>query len=98
MSMGVILSIGRGSNNDENIVAALEHLVFAELEPPVADADAGLELVFIAVPRAGEMYLVGKLLPFVGAVGVEDVHHLVDQNTFARGAAGVDAVVRVGVV
>src|SRR5207248_1961389 len=47
---------------------------------------------------AGEVHLVGKFLAFVGAVGVEDVLHLVDQDAFAGRPAGMDAVIAVGVV
>src|SRR5262245_50828844 len=86
------------SDDNKNVIAALDHVVFAELEPAVADAFAGLEIVLVAVPGAGEVHIIGELLPLIGAVGVQNVYHLVDQDAFARRPASVHAVVGIGVV
>src|SRR5262249_57620923 len=63
----------RTLRDDENVVAAPHDVEFLQLEPPVADAFAGLELVLVAVPRADEMHLVGEDLPLIGAVGADHV-------------------------
>src|SRR5207247_1077759 len=84
--------------HDVEVFAPPDHLEFAQFQPPVADAFAGLEVVFIAVPRAGEMHLVGECLPLIGAVRRDHVHHLVDDDAFAGRPAGMDAIIAVGVV
>src|SRR5215467_1107392 len=90
--------ITTNSDHHEDVVAAPHHLVFAQLEPAVGGALAGLDVVLVAVPRADEMQLVGEGLALVGAVGPDDVDHLVDQDSLAGGSAGVQAVVAVGVI
>src|SRR5262245_14278803 len=97
MSMSVVLAFVL-SDHDEDFVAALDHLVLAELQLAIADALAGLEIVLIAVPRAGEMHVVAEGLPFVGLIRVEDVHHVVDQDALAGRPASMHAVIRIGVV
>src|SRR5262245_43643038 len=91
MSMDALSSSG----DDKNVVAAPHDVEFLQLEPPVADAFAGLELVLVAVPRADEMYLVGEDLPLIGAVGGDHVGHAVDHDALAGRSAGMDAIVAV---
>ena len=74
------------------------HVEFLQLELAIADTDAGFQLVLVAVPRADEMHFVGERLPLIGAVGADDVEHLVDHQALAGRAAGVDAVIAVGVI
>jgi hypothetical protein len=88
----------RASRDDVDVLAALHHLVLAQLELAVADAFAGLHVVLVAVPRADEMQVVREGLALVGAVGRDDVDHAVDQQPLARRAARVQAGVAVGVV
>src|SRR5271170_872744 len=58
-----------GLRADINLVPLLDHLVFAQLELAVGDALAGLDVVFIAVPRAHEMQLgVREVQPLGGHV------------------------------
>ena len=64
----------------------------------VAHALAGLEIVFVAVPRADEMHLVGERLALVGAILGDQIDDLVDQDSFAGRTAGMDAVIAVGVI
>src|SRR5262245_48837082 len=97
MSIGISLAF-QLSDHDEDVVAATHHLVFAQFQFPVTDALAGLEVVFIAVPRAGEMHLVGEPLPLIGAVVAQDVLDLVDQDTLASRAAGMQAIIAVSVI
>src|ERR1043165_7596206 len=99
MSMGVLPSIASewASRDDVDVLAALHHLVLAQLELAVAAEFAGLHVVFVAVPRADEMQVVAEGLPLVGAVGRDDVDHLIDQQAFAGRTALVDAQVAVGV-
>src|SRR6516164_1009377 len=41
---------------DINLIPFLDHFVFAQLEPAVGHALAGLHVVFVAVPRAHEVH------------------------------------------
>ncbi len=61
------------------------HLEFLQLQLAVADAAAGLELVFVAVPRTDEVHLVGEGLALIGAVRADHVDHLVDQQPSQAG-------------
>src|SRR6516225_4382857 len=85
-------------NDDEDIFAAPNDVELFQSQPPVADAFAGLQLVFITVPRADEMNLVGERLPLIGAVRRDHVDHAVDHEPLAGRAAGMDASVAVGEV
>ena len=71
---GYVTPVSRPENatlsDDEDVVAAPDHVVLLQPQPAVADAFAGLELVFVAVPRADEMHVVGECLALIGAVGV----------------------------
>src|SRR5690349_20366413 len=93
MSMDVL----QPSGDDEYIFAAAHHLVFPKLELAVSHAFAGLDVVLVAVPGADEVQLVGKRLALIGAVRRDDVDHLVDQDALAGRAAGMQAVIAVGV-
>src|SRR5579864_6301264 len=84
--------------HDVDVVAAAHDLVFLQLEPVVADAAAGGQLVFVAVPRADEVHFVGKRLALVGPIGADQIDHLVDQDAFAGRTAGMDAVIAIGVI
>src|SRR5262245_6831873 len=97
MSMSVVLALC-SLDHDENFVAALDHFVFPQLQLAIADALAGLEIVLIAVPGAGEMHVLAEGLPLVGLVRVEDVHDVIDQDALAGRPAGMHAVIRVGVI
>src|SRR6516164_9159473 len=85
-------------NDDEDIVAAPDDVELFQSQPPVADAFAGLQLVFITVPRGDEMNLVGERLPLIGAVRRDHVDHAVDHKPLASRSAGMDASVAVGEV
>src|ERR1700730_12190686 len=91
MSMGA-----SPSGDDENVVAAPDHLEPLQSQPPVADAFAGFELVLVAVPGTDEMPLVGERLPLIAAVRRDHVDHPVDHQALAGRPAGMDAVVAVG--
>src|SRR6266849_203471 len=92
MSMGV-----SPSGHDENIFASPHHVVFAQLELAVADAFAGLELVFVAMPRTDEMHLIAERLAVISAVGGDEIDHPVDEQSFAGRPARMQAVVAVGI-
>src|SRR5471030_497031 len=83
---------------NEDIFAAFDDFEFAQLEFAVADAFAGLDVVFVAVPRADEVHLVAVGLALIGAVGGKYVDHVVDHHAFAGRPALVQASVAVGVV
>src|SRR5215831_14014583 len=85
-------------NDDEDIVAAPNDVELFQSQPPVADAFAGLQLVFITMPRADEMNFVRERLPLIGAVRRDHVDHAVDHEPFAGRPAGMDASVAVGEV
>src|SRR5262249_26973171 len=86
------------SDDDVDVFAAAHDLVLAQLQPPVGDALAGLQLVFIAMPRAGEVHLVGKRLSPIGAVRRDDIDDAVDHQPLADRPARMDAKVTVGIV
>src|SRR5262245_30938694 len=85
-------------NDDEDIVAAPDDVELFQPQPPVADAFAGLQLVFITVPRADEMDLVRERLALIGAVRRDHVDHAVDHEPLAGRPAGMEAGVAVGEV
>src|SRR5262245_42266107 len=85
-------------NDDQDIVAAPDDVELFQPQPSVADAFAGLQLVFITVPRADEMNLVRERLALVGAVRRNHVDHAVDHEPLAGRPAGMDAGVAVGEV
>src|SRR5262245_62022926 len=97
MSMSGVLAFVL-SDLDVDFVAALDHFILAEPQLAVADALARLEIVFVAVPGAGEVYVLAEGLPLVGLIWVEYVDDVVDQDALAGRSAGVHAVVRIGVV
>src|SRR5580704_2740791 len=84
--------------HDVDFVATPHHLESLQLQLGIAHAMAGLEVVFVAVPRADEVHLVGKGLALVGAIRRDDIDHLVDHDAFASRSAGMDAVVAVSEV
>src|SRR5215475_2982194 len=84
--------------DDIDVVSLLDDLVLAQLETPVADELAGLEVVFVAVPGADEMHLVvGEIEPARRLVGHDPLFHLGDDQAFAGRAALVQADIAVGV-
>src|SRR5215468_803418 len=84
--------------DDIDVVSLLDDLVLAQLETPVADELAGLEVVLVAVPGADEMHLVvGEVEPARRLVGHDPLFHLGDDQAFARRSALVQADVAVGV-
>src|SRR5215469_3339994 len=85
-------------NDDEDIVAAPNDVELFQPQPPVADAFAGLQLVFIAVPWADEMDLVRERLALIGAVRRDHIDHAVDHEPLAGRPAGMHAGVAVGEV
>ena len=74
------------SGDHEDVVTAPDDVELPQLQATVADAFAGLEVVFVAVPGAGEMHLVGEGLALIGSVRADQVHHLVDQRCPRRPA------------
>src|SRR5262244_2529915 len=85
-------------NDDEDSVAAPNDVELFQSQPSVADAFAGLQLVFITVPRADEMNLVRERLALISAVRRDHVDHAVDHEPLAGRPAGMDASVAVGEV
>src|SRR5262249_516552 len=83
--------------HDENIFPAPDHFVFAQPELAVADAFAGFELVFVAVPRPNEIHIVTERLALKGAVGRNDTPHPVDQQPFTSRPARMQAIIAVGI-
>src|SRR5262249_39556070 len=61
------------SGNDVKVFAALHDIKALELEAAVADAFTGFQVVFVAVPGADEMNLIGKGLSLIGAVARYDI-------------------------
>src|SRR5262249_25448296 len=56
--------------DDIDIISLLHDVVLAQLEPAIADELAGLEIVFVAVPRTHEVHLaVGEIEPARRLVG-----------------------------
>src|ERR1051326_2165970 len=85
--------------DDINFVSLLQHLVFLQLHLPVRDALAGLHVVFHAVPRADEIHvLLGEVQALRGLVGAQPLLDLGDGQSFAGGAALVQAEIAVGVI
>src|SRR5580698_1943298 len=84
--------------DDIKILAFLHRLVFLQLHLAVADALAGLHVVFHAVPRADEVHLVfGEEQSHRGLVGAQPLLDLGDGQAFAGRAALVQAEIAVGV-
>src|SRR5499427_5338049 len=83
-------------NDDEDIFAAPNDVELFQSQPPVADAFAGLQLVFITVTRADEMNIVRERLALIGPVRRDHVDHAVDHEPLAGRPAGMDAGVAVG--
>ena len=72
--------------------------VAAQLEPAIADAFAGREVVFVAVPRTDEMHVgLGEFLPHEGPIGRKHVLDLVHDHALAGRATLVHAQIFVGV-
>src|ERR1700736_6325832 len=84
--------------DDIDLVSLLHHLVAAQLELAVGHAFAGLDVVFVAVPRAHEVRLgVGEVEALGGLVGHDPLFDLGDDQPLAGGSALVQAVIAVGV-
>src|SRR6202035_4372144 len=84
--------------DDIKILAFLHGLVFLQLHLAVADALAGLHVVFHAVPRADEVHLVfGEEQAHRSLVGTQPLLDLGDGQAFAGRAALVQAEIAVGV-
>src|ERR1700719_1776024 len=83
--------------DDIKVLALLHGLVFLQLHLAVADALAGLHVVFHAVPRADEVHLVfGEEQAHRGLVGAQPLLDLGDGQAFAGRAALVQAEIAVG--
>src|SRR5580693_1473979 len=84
--------------DDIKILAFLHGLVFLQLHFAIADAFAGLHVVFHAVPRADEVHLVfGEEQAHRSLVGAQPLLDLGDGQAFAGRAALMQAEIRVGV-
>src|SRR3979411_1117132 len=84
--------------DDINLVSLLHHLVAPQLELAVGDAFAGLDVVFVAVPRAHEMrFGIGEIQALGGLVRHDPLFHRGDDHAFAGGSALVQAIIAVGV-
>src|SRR6202522_4062280 len=81
-----------------DVVAAPHDVESLQLHLGIAHALAGLEIVFVAVPRADKMHLVGEGLALIGTIRRDDIDYLVDHDAFACRPAGMNAVVAVGIV
>src|SRR5262245_62775393 len=68
--------------DDIHVVSLLHDLVLAQLETPVADELAGLEVVLVTVPGAHEVHLVvGEVEPARRLVGHDPLFHLGDRKS-----------------
>src|SRR5580698_3804691 len=84
--------------DDIKILAFLHGLVFLQLHLAVADAFAGLHVVFHAVPRTDEVHLVfGEEQAHRGLVGAQPLLDLGDGQALAGRAALVQAEIAIGV-
>src|SRR6204780_3940453 len=84
--------------DDIKILAFLHGLVLLQPHLAIADALAGLPVVFHAVPRADEVHLVfGEEQAHRGLVGAQPLLDLGDGQTLAGRAALVQAEIAVGV-
>src|SRR5260370_33015547 len=90
---GIMLRLG----DDVDVFTALDDVVLAQFQLAVADALTGLEIVFVAVPRADEMRFVAIGLALVEAVLVDHVDNVLRDHAFAGRSALVPAGVAVGV-
>src|SRR4051812_2555135 len=84
--------------DDIDLVSLLHHLVAPQLELAVGDAFAGLDVVFVAVPRAYEMrFGVGEIKTPGGLVRHDAFFHRGDDHAFAGRSALMQAIIAVGV-
>src|SRR6202040_4258364 len=84
--------------DDIKILALLHGLVFLQLHLAVADALAGLHVVFHAVPRADEVHLVfGEEQAHRSLVGAEPLFDLGDGKAFPARTTLVPAELAAGV-
>src|SRR6266404_1361350 len=84
--------------DDINLVSLLHHLVAPQLELAVGDAFAGLDVVFVAVPRAHEMrFGVGEIQTLGRLVRHDPLFHRRDDHALAGRSALVQAIIAVGV-
>src|SRR4029077_3601060 len=86
------------AGDDVEIGAASHDLIGLQAQRAFACAFAVLDVVFVAVPGADEVRLVGgELLPEPGLVRPEHVLDLVHDHAFAAGAALVQSGIVIGV-
>src|SRR5262245_52300106 len=86
------------SGDDIDVLAAAQHLIGFQPQPPVGRALAGLDVVLVTVPRADEMRLaVGEAVAVPGAVRPEHILDLVHDDALAGWPALMNAQVLVGV-
>src|SRR5262245_56740856 len=84
--------------DDINVLPAPHDVEALELQASIRGAFAGGEIIFVAMPGADEMNFFGcKFLTEPGAVGADDVFHLVDHEAFTSRSALVHAKVLIGV-
>src|ERR1700722_10018405 len=84
--------------DDIKLISFLHGLVFLQLHLAIADAFAGLHVVFHAVPRTNEVHLVfGEEQAHRSLVGTQPLLDLGDGQAFAGRAALVQAEIAVGV-
>src|SRR5258705_10819317 len=87
-----------GLRDDINLGSLLHHLVAPQLELAVGNAFAGLDVVFVAVPRANEVRLgVGEIQALGGLVRHDPLFHRRDDHALAGRSALVQALIAVGV-
>src|ERR1700733_14479837 len=85
-------------SHDVDVVAAPHDVESLQLQLGIAHALAGLEIVFVAVPRADKMHLVGEGLALIGTIRRDDIDYLVDHDAFAGRSAGMNTVIAVSEV
>src|SRR4051794_14348958 len=94
---GIRYSLVAASDDNIDVLPLLDDLVAAQLELAVGGAFAGLEVVFVAVPRAHEMgVLLGKGQAQRALLVVQQLVHLGDDQALAGRAALVQAEIAVG--
>src|SRR5579864_5354295 len=96
MALATIFAARLG--DDIKVLALLHGLVFLQLHLAVADALAGLHVVFHAVPRTDEVHFVFREKQAQRRlVGAKPLLDLGDRQAFARRAALMQAEIAVGV-
>src|SRR4029450_13760139 len=91
------LSATMRSDDDVDLVVALDDFVSPQAVSAIAGAAAGLAVEFPAVARAHDLQVVGVAHAAVGLVGTDVLFDAMDQQPLADRTALVGALVVIGV-